>query len=93
MRAILVLLFFGAWATAGHAETIDPDRPTSIQDCAARLPPGNVYSLTIVITADTSKGPPVLSARTDLDASREMDMATARAAAEFQDCANQFVAG
>lgn len=93
MRAILPLLLVGAWACASHAGTSDPERPTSIQDCAARLPPGNVYSLTIVVTADTSKGAPVLSARTDLDASREMDMVAARAAAEFQDCANQFVAG
>jgi hypothetical protein len=93
MRAMLAFVLLGAWVCTSDAETTDLDRPTSIQDCAARLPPGNVYSLTIVITADTSKGPPVLSARTDLDTSSEMDMVTARAAAEFQDCANQFVAG
>ncbi|HET7845498.1 MAG TPA: hypothetical protein VFL14_15180 [Xanthomonadales bacterium] len=93
MRMVLAVLLFLSWLAVGHADTTPADKAKSIHDCAGLLAPGNVYSLTITVTVDTTKGGPEFSARTDLDTSKAPSMRAERSAAEFQDCTNQFVSG
>jgi hypothetical protein len=93
MRITLALLLFCSWLAVGHADTAPANDAKTIHDCAALLAPGNVYSLTISVTVDTTKGGPEFSARTDLDTSKAPSMRAQRSAAEFQDCTNRFVSG